>query len=88
LVKVKAYKPPTNVEDIIKEICQKTLGQQFHEKNFKTFNFTDPLFKFQVYIFLNSNPFLFMLYLISTITHLRYLLIAFQILNTIFQAPN
>ena len=55
LVKVKAYKPPPNVEEQIKNLCEKTLGQKFQEKNFKQFKLTDSLSKFKVNICEISN---------------------------------
>jgi large subunit ribosomal protein L50 len=48
LVRVKAYKPPSNVESEIKILCKETFGKDFNEKTYQGLSFSNPLRKFQV----------------------------------------
>jgi large subunit ribosomal protein L50 len=48
LVRVKAYKPPKNVESTILALCKEVLGQNFQEKNFQETPLNNPLLKFNL----------------------------------------
>ncbi|CAF0792307.1 unnamed protein product [Brachionus calyciflorus] len=48
LVRVKAYKPPTNVEELIKNMCKESYGQNFNEQNYRELSLADPKIKFNL----------------------------------------
>ncbi len=48
LVHKKAYKPPNNVEEVVKNIVKNTLGKDFDENNYLDLNLNDRVLRFQV----------------------------------------
>jgi hypothetical protein len=53
LVRVKAYRPPSNVEEQIKQLSKQVFGKDYSEEKHQEIPLSNPMHKFDVIFFIN-----------------------------------